>query len=68
LAFLATEDPEGTVNVVASPDVYAQYRAAIHAAFVIIEGVVQKDHKATPYCAHAVGASVNVIARQISEI
>jgi integrase len=67
-AFLAVEDSDGMVNVVVSLDVYAQCRAAIHAAFVIIEGVVQKDHGATPHCAHAVGASVNMIARQVSEV
>ncbi len=44
--FLAVEDPDGMVNVVVPPDVYAQCRKAIHSAFVIVEGVVQKDHGA----------------------
>ncbi len=56
-AFLAVEDSDGMVNVVVSPDVYTQYRSAIHAAFVIIEGVVQKDHQA-----------INVIAREVREV
>jgi error-prone DNA polymerase len=51
------EDPEGMVNVVVPPDVYEQCRQAIHSAFVIVEGVVQKDHGA-----------INVLAAVISEI
>ena len=43
------------VNVVLSPDVYAASREALHGAFVLIEGVVQKDHGA-----------INVIARTIN--
>lgn len=43
-AFLAIEDPTGMVNVVLSPDVYAQYREALQVASVLIEGVVQQDH------------------------
>jgi len=56
-AFLAVEDSDGMVNVVVSPDVYAKYRTAIHAAFAIIEGVVQRDHKA-----------INVIAKEVREV
>ena len=52
-AFLAVEDPTGMVNVVLSPDVYAASREALHGAFVLIEGLVQKDHGATPHCTHA---------------
>jgi hypothetical protein len=36
---------------------YAKYRTAIHAAFAIIEGVVQRDHKA-----------INVIAKEVREV
>jgi DNA polymerase III alpha subunit len=48
------EDPEGMVNVVVPPDVYEQCRQAIHSAFVIVEGVVQKDHGAISVLAAAV--------------
>ena len=54
-AFLALEDPTGLVNVVIAPQVYAQYREAIHSTFVIVEGVVQKDHGA-----------INVVATQVA--
>jgi len=56
-AFLAVEDSTGMVNVVLSPDVYAASRKALHGAFVLIEGVVQKDHGA-----------INVIARTIGSL
>jgi len=56
-AFLALEDPTGMVNVVVAPQVYAQYREAIHSTFVLIEGVVQKDHGA-----------INVVAAQVRAI
>ena len=56
-AFLAVEDPTGMVNVVLAPDVYAAYRPALQGAFVLIEGVVQKDHGA-----------INVIARQVTNL
>ena len=54
--FLA-KDPDGMVNVVVPPAVYEQCREAIHGAFVIVEGVVQKDHGA-----------INVLAAVISAI
>ena len=46
-AFLAVEDPGGMVNVVIAPDIYARDRAALQGAFVLIEGVLQKEHKTT---------------------
>jgi error-prone DNA polymerase len=55
--FLAVEDPDGMVNVVVPPDVYAQCRQAIHSAFVIVEGVVEKDHGA-----------INVLATEVREV
>jgi error-prone DNA polymerase len=55
--FLAVEDPDGMVNVVVPPDVYEQCRQAIHSAFVIVEGVVQKDHGA-----------INVLAALVREV
>jgi error-prone DNA polymerase len=55
--FLAVKDPEGMVNVVVSPAVYEQCRQAIHGAFVIVEGVVQKDHGA-----------INVLAAAVREV
>jgi error-prone DNA polymerase len=66
--FLAIEDSGGMINVVIAPDVYARDRAALQGAFVLIDGVLQKDHGATPHCAHAVGASVNVVARHIMAV
>jgi error-prone DNA polymerase len=56
-AFLALEDPTGLVNVVVAPQVYAQYREAIHSTFVIIDGVVQKHHGA-----------INVVAVEVRAI
>jgi DNA polymerase III alpha subunit len=56
-AFLAVEDPTAMVNVVLSPDVYARDRATLHGAFVLIEGVLQKDHGA-----------INVVAKAISSV
>jgi error-prone DNA polymerase len=56
-AFLAVEDPEGIVNVVIAPDVYAQYRDAIHSLFVIVDGVLQRDHGA-----------IHVVAREVSKV
>jgi error-prone DNA polymerase len=55
--FLAVEDPDGMVNVVVPPDVYAQCREAIHSAFVIVDGLVQKDHSA-----------INVLAAAVREV
>jgi DNA polymerase III alpha subunit len=57
LAFLAVEDPTGMVNAVLAPDVYAQYRSTLQGAFVLIEGVVQKDHGA-----------INVVAQLIESV
>jgi error-prone DNA polymerase len=56
-AFLAVEDPGGMVNVVIAPDIYTRDRAALQGAFVLIDGVLQKDHGA-----------INVVARQISNM
>ncbi len=55
--FLAVEDPDGMVNVVIAPGVYAKCREAIHGAFVIVDGILQKDHGA-----------INVVAREVSEV
>ena len=44
--FLVVEDPDGMVNVVVPPAVYEQCRPAIHGAFVIVDGLVQRDHGA----------------------
>lgn len=56
-AFLAVEDPEGMVNVVVSPDVYAACRQAMRCAFVLVDGVVQKNHGA-----------INVVAERVTEV
>ena len=55
--FLAVEDSDGMVNVVIAPDIYAQYRDAIHSTFVVIEGILQRDHGA-----------INVIAREVIKV
>ena len=51
------KDPDGMANVVVSPTVYEQCREAIHSAFVIVEGVMQKDHGA-----------INVLAAAVREV
>jgi error-prone DNA polymerase len=56
-AFLAVEDSGGMVNVVIAPDIYSRDRAALHGAFVLIDGVLQKDHGA-----------INVVARQVANL
>ncbi|MGH8632465.1 MAG: error-prone DNA polymerase, partial [Burkholderiales bacterium] len=56
-AFLALEDPDGIVNIVVHPDVYARCREAIHSFFVVVDGVVQKDRGA-----------IHVVAGEISAI
>jgi error-prone DNA polymerase len=56
-AFLAVEDPDGMVNVVVSPDVFAACRQAMRCAFVLVDGVVQKDHGA-----------INVVAERVTEV
>jgi len=56
-AFLAVEDASGMVNVIVAPPVYEQCRAAVHSAFVLVEGVLQKDHGA-----------INVVAQQIDAV
>jgi error-prone DNA polymerase len=55
--FLAVEDSSGMVKVVIVPDIYAGDRAALQGAFVLIEGILQKDHGA-----------INVVAKAISSI
>jgi len=45
------------VNVVIAPDIYTRDRSALQGAFVLVNGVLQKDHGA-----------VNVVARQIIAI
>jgi error-prone DNA polymerase len=54
--FLAVEDPDGVVNVVAPPAMYEQCRQAIHSAFVIVDGVVHKDHGAVKVLAAVISA------------
>ncbi len=43
------------VNVVIAPDIYNRDRAALQGSFVLIDGVVQKDHGA-----------INVVAQRIT--
>lgn len=43
---MAVEDPTDLVNVVLASAVYAQCRSVLQGAFVLIGGVVQKDHGA----------------------
>jgi hypothetical protein len=41
------------VNIMIAPDIYTRDRTALQGAFVLIDGIPQKDHGATPPCAHA---------------
>jgi hypothetical protein len=53
-AFLAVKDSGGVVNVIIAPDIYTRDQAALQGTFVLIDGVLQKDHNAA-----------NVITRQL---
>lgn len=53
-AFLAVEDPTGIVNVVVHPAIYERDRQALHGAFVLIEGVLQKERGAISVAAKKV--------------
>jgi error-prone DNA polymerase len=53
-AFLRLEEPEGIVDVIMSPEVFAASHAALHSAFLIVEGVIQRQ-----------GSSISVLARRI---
>ena len=57
VCFLAVEDPDGIANVVVLPEVYARCRQAVRSAFVIVDGVVQRDHGA-----------IHVVARAVHEV
>lgn len=41
--FLAVEDSHGMLNVIVAPKVYDEYRLAMRATFVVIEGMLQKQ-------------------------
>ena len=45
------------VNVIIAPDIYTRDRIALQGVFVLIGGVLQKDHGA-----------INVVARQIEAV
>ncbi len=53
-AFLAVEDPTGMVNVVIRPAIYERDQQALRGAFVLIEGVLQKDRGAISVAAKKV--------------
>ncbi len=55
-AFLAVEDPTGMVNVVVHPAIYERDRQALHGAFVLIEGILQKERGAISVAAKKVTA------------
>jgi len=63
------------VDVIVVPPVYEQCQAAVHSAFVLVEGVLQKDDGATPRCAHArkslkrsgVGVGAHLVRRLAAE-
>jgi DNA polymerase III alpha subunit len=57
VCFLAVEDADGMVNVVVAPEVYDRCRQAAHSAFVLVDGVLDKRHKA-----------INVVAREIVQL
>lgn len=55
--FLAVEDPDGIVNVILAPDVYARCREATRRLFVLVEGVVQKE-----------GGAIHVMAQTVTAL
>jgi hypothetical protein len=55
--FDSDQRPWRRVNVMLAPDVFANYREAVHGAFVLIEGVVRQDYGA-----------INVLAQVISGV
>jgi error-prone DNA polymerase len=57
VCFLAVEDPDGIVNVVVLPEVYACCRQAVRSAFVLVDGVVQRGHGA-----------IHILARKVTQI
>ena len=53
--FLTLEDEDGMINVIIRPQVYSQYRHAIHnALLLLVEGEVQRE-----------GDVVNVLAERV---
>jgi error-prone DNA polymerase len=54
VCFLAVEDPDGIANVVVLPEVYARCRQAVRGAFVLVDGMVQRDHGSIHVVAHTV--------------
>jgi error-prone DNA polymerase len=57
VCFMAVEDPDGIANVVVLPEVYARCRQALRSAFVLVDGVVQRQHGA-----------VHVVAREVRAV
>ena len=57
VCFLAVEDPDGIANVVVLPEVYARCRQAVRSAFVLVDGVVQRQHGA-----------IHIVAREVREV
>jgi hypothetical protein len=50
-------DVGGMVNVIIAPDIYARDRVALYGVYVLIEGVLQRDHGA-----------INVVVQRISTV
>ena len=42
MSFIRLEDPAGMLDVIISPAVYAACREALHSAFLVVEGKLQK--------------------------
>jgi error-prone DNA polymerase len=43
VGFLRLDTPEGLIDVVVSPEVFARCREALHAAFLVVEGTLRKQ-------------------------
>jgi error-prone DNA polymerase len=53
-SFLRLEQPEGLLDVVVSPKVYGECREALHSAFLVVEGTLQRN-----------GPTLTVVAQKV---
>ncbi len=56
-SFLRLEDPDGIVDVIVPPKVYADCREALRSAFIIVEGVLRKS-----------GVTITVVAGRVAPL
>lgn len=55
-SFLRLEDPDGIMDVIVAPHIYAQCREALHSAFIIVEGTLQRHGPVLTIAAQKVSA------------